>query len=798
MKTQLLCVASAAVFAGSFVLNAHSQEAANGNPRDEEAAASDLTQIVVTAQRMSESVLNIPIAIQAVSGEELTTHGITSLANLGELTPGFVFVLQGFQPAVALRGASGNIQGIAGDPSVAVSLDGVPYASQEYLAAGFMDVGRIEVLRGPQGTVAGRNSTGGAINIISAHPTSTPGAALNLTYGNFNTRAADGYLSGPLVDGELNGRLAFKVNYRDGILDNVNPSNSGHLGSDAEERAARGSLEFAPAGSRFSAYASGEMYKNHTTGPATIFAGGNVPEGVFIDSPAFLLQHNIVPILPATGPVYGFNSLKANQYFREGGPRLDHSIYGGTLRLNYDFDSGWALTSITGYRSYSVYGLANIDASIGSTWAGQVPETAKQYSEELNVTGHITRDLDLLVGGLYLRQNGSTNLVVNYYPYSLIGLSGLRGFQVRDQQDLSSEGVFSQVRWRFLPQWQLTLGGRYSDDRKTFAEAVYIPPGSAAPALTNARLGFPTPAAKTFTKFTPRVALDYKPTEDVTLYASYAEGYKSGGFNVASLLSVHSPGAFAPEKNRTYEVGAKTHWLDGALTANLAVFASRQSDLQVQLTTPVGQTVTNAASAHVNGVELELAARPIQALRLGLNAAFYDGVYDKYCPVNPNRPDLFGTYPPLTAAQCGVATTPVHGSQNNAGEPLQRTPKFSGTGDVEYRWDLAQSGGVLFDAAYNFTSKVYFSPYHENNLSQSYYGLWDLRVTYITESEHWTVSAFVKNLADKRYLTNVVAGPVGLAQLTTPGNPTTLIPGAALDGVVGDPRTYGVTLGYKF
>src|ERR1700722_8597313 len=148
MKSQLLRVASATVLAGSLVSNAHSQEAANGTSRDQEAATTELNQIVVTAQRMSESVLNIPIAIQAVSGDTLTTHGVTSLANLGELTPGFVFVLEGFQPAVALRGASGNVQGIAGDPSVAVSLDGVPYASQEYPAAGCMDVDPIERLRG--------------------------------------------------------------------------------------------------------------------------------------------------------------------------------------------------------------------------------------------------------------------------------------------------------------------------------------------------------------------------------------------------------------------------------------------------------------------------------------------------------------------------------------------------------------------------------------------------------------------------------------------------------------------------
>jgi len=805
MKITLFGAASATVLAMIATSPAGAQTTPAA-PASGQQAPQTIGEIVVTAQRTSEKLINVPLAIQAVSGDALAARGVTSLANLSEVTPSFVFVEQGFQPAVSLRGATGDVQGIAGDPSVAVSLDGVPYASQEYLAAGFFDVSRIEVLRGPQGTVAGRNSTGGAVNIISNRPTDTFSAGLNATYGNFNTRASDGYISGPLIEGVLNARLAFKVNYRDGILNNVDPHNPGHIGSDAAERGGRLSLEYKPQGSRFTAFLTAEEYRNQTTGPATVYEGTSVPQGEVVDARALLLAHTIVPILPTNHPIYGSNSLTVDQFYREGGPSLNHTIDGGSLRMQYNIADGWNVASISGYRAYNVSGKANIDASIGSTWAGQQPEQAKQYSEELNLTGNITKDLDILLGGLYLRQDGQVNLIVHYYPYTLVGLSPspfAAGFRVVDYQNLTSGAGFGQLRWRFLPKFQLTLGGRYSQDTKTFAEQVYGPATATAPFLTNAGLGYPSPTSKSFNAFTPRVALDYKPINNTTLYVSYAKGYKSGGYNVATLLSTLAAHpstipAFEPERNETYEIGAKTRWLDGAITANVAAFASKESNVQVQLTTPVGQVVTNAASAHVNGVELELHVLPTRAWQLGFNATYLDAAWDKYCPLNPNRPDLNATYPALTAGQCGVMAAPPAGSQNDSGEPLERAPKFSGSANVDHTWDLRESGTITAGLVYHFTTRTYFSPYHEANLSQGSYGLLDLRANYESRSGHWSVTAFVRNATDARYLTNVVPGPVGLAQLTTPGVATTLIPGTALDGVIGDPRTFGVTLGYKY
>lgn len=799
MKRRLFGAASAFIVSVCSTSGALAQQASPSASKPKDAPAT-VGEIIVTAQRTSEKTINIPIAIQAVTGDTLAKQGITSLANLGQVTPGLEFVVAGTQPLIGLRGSSGDIQGIAGDPAIQVSLDGVPYASQEYMAAGFLDVSRVEVLRGPQGTVAGRNSTGGAINIISNHPTSDFSGALNATYGNFDARAADGFVSGPLVDGVLNARLAFKVNYRDGILDNQSPANPDHFGGDAAERSGRFSLEYAPPNSRLTAYFSAEAYRNETTGPADVWEGTSIPTGEVINATDFLVNHQIVPILPTNGPVYGENSLKVNEPYLEGGPRINLSTQGFTLRLKYDLANDWVLTSVTGYRAYNLYARIPADAALSSAWAGQEPEFARQVSEELNLTGKITPDLDFLIGGLYLNQTGGVDLRVDYYPTDLLGLSGFSGFHVHDDQDLTSQAGFGQVRWRFLPGFELTVGGRYTLDEKSFAEAVYLPASSNIVALDNEILGYPTPVKKDFNAFTPRVALDYKPVPNVTLYASYAEGYKAGGFNVAALLSDHEPNPFNPEKNKTAEVGVKTRWFGGALTGNVDVFDSRTDNLQVQFTTSVGQVVANAASAHTDGVEMEFTARPVSGLKLGLNATYLSAAFDKYCPQNGNRSDLYASYPTLTDAQCGLpaGTSIAAGSQNDAGEPLSRAPKWSGNASAAYTWDFAQAGDFVIEANLNFTSKIYFTAFHEEDMSQDGYGLLDLRGTYEPANRHWYVAAFIRNLTDKRYLTEEVANPTGVAQLTTTGNPATFVAGSARVGTIGDPRTFGVTVGYRF
>jgi iron complex outermembrane receptor protein len=761
-------------------------------------AADESQEIIVTAQRIAESSQQVPISIQAVGSEALARRDITNFNDLTQAVPGFNFAIQGTQPVIALRGASGEIYGLAGDPSVQVSQDGVPFASQEYVAAGFLDVQRIEVLRGPQGTVAGRNSTAGAMNIISNPPTHLLSAGLNATVGNFDRRSVDGFVSGPLIDGALYARLAFRVDDRGGILNNLNSENPGRFGNDKAERTARLSLEYAPIGSKFTALLSGWLYRNETSGAPYRYQGTAIPYGQVIDAQAFVTSHRIVPILPTNGPVYDPRALDVNILYRLGGPKANITTRGATLRLDYNIGSDWNISSISGYRSYDFSTTQAADAAITSAAWALATEKAHQLSEEVNLTGHITPAFDMLVGGIYLSQRGTIDLDAKFFPTSLIPLiSPFTGFRAVDQQNLDSSAVFGQLRWRPLPGLQLTAGGRYTHDSKTFDESVYVPDTTFA--FDNSTLGFPSPARLSYNTFTPRVAIDYNPVSNVTLYGSYAEGFKAGGFSVAALFSAHSPHPFEPEHVKTFEIGAKTQWFDRALTINIAAFSSDFHNLQVQLPTSFGEQVTNAATARIRGVELEVTARPTKALSLGLNATYLDAKFRQFCPLNETRPDLYATNPTLTVAQCGLASGTVipFGSQNMADKPLPRAPQWSGSATAAYTFDLGKGREFTLDGAYSFTSRIFFTGYDELLRSQKLYGLLDLRATY-RPTERWSISAWAKNVTDVRYVKNVIGSPAGLAQLTVAGNPATLVPGTPLVGVIGDPRTYGLTAGYRF
>lgn len=731
-----------------------------------QATSGDSDEIVVTAQRREEHLMEIPLAVQAIGGEALQDAGVVTLQGLQQVTPTFTVALIAGDPVIAMRGIGGEVNQIGGEPSIAVSVDGVPFARQQYFLNAFFDVDRVEVLRGPQGTINGRNSTGGAVNIVSRGPTDDFEAGIDVTAGNYNAISTDSYISGPLIGDQLLGRLAIRTNKRDGFMENTDPNGTPDSG-DVDEVMARGSLLLRPA-DYVSFQLTLDSYSNDINGAPLANMGLQMPQSVWTV---------FAPLGFPSGPTGDLDDLKYetdtnDNYFRQ-------DVFGGAFRSTWDFGPNTTLTTITGYREFDIDWKYEPDVTSFSIVDIKEPFDQHQISQEVTLTSAIGENFDWLIGGLYLKDNASIVTDVLYTGGLQVG-TGFEAVIFQDDQELESESAYAQARWRFVPGWQLTLGGRYTRDEKHWTEVASIP---------NASLAFAFSGEDSWNAFTPRAALDYRPNDDMTLYVSASRGFKAGGFGSGGGLATGGANTFEPEYVWNYEAGMKSRWLDNRLQANVTVFHADYTDLQVPFYIPPATRIVNAASATIEGVELEFVVRPTDALQIGLNATYLDASYDEFCATNPGRPDL--AFPGVPAG-C-PATTPA-GAHNLEGNQMPRAPDWSLTANAAYAIHLSDGASVTLRADYQWQSQVYFTPFEEENLSQDDYGLLNLRATYETSDRRWQVSAFGRNVTDERYFNNLTSLGINLG--VTDG--TNIYPGATVLGTVGEPQMYGVSVGYHY
>ena len=762
-KSNRLVVLGLATLAGGIGL----QQPAFAAPVAESTGSdsAELEEITVTAQRREERTTDIPMAIAAVSGASLANSGVTTIASLQQVAPSFQIASAGGDPIIAMRGIGTVVNQIAGEASVSVSEDGVPFARQQYLLGAFLDVDRVEVLRGPQGTISGRNATGGAINIISRRPTDKFEGTIDVTGGNYHARDVTGFFSGPLLGDKLMARIAFDHDDRDGWLkDTV----TGRRYADEHKTMARASFLTKPTDA-FEGLLTLEYYSNRSVGFPFVSLG---PQS---------------PVNPTTGPVFGtvfptvpgpyvesdqhtFQMAEAtDQYFRQ-------KMRAATLQMKWDIAPLTSLKSVSGYRKFDIgwqYESARIPESENTIIE---PFHQHQLSQEFTLTSAVGDNFDWLIGGIYLFDHAEVTTGVIYIGGPLAGQVNL---SFHDTQILKSGAGYTQIRWRFAPKWQLTVGDRYTKDKKDWMEQLSFP----ALAPPTVRI----PASRSWSASTPRVAVDFKPQDNVTVYASFSRGFKAGGFSDGAALGPLGVNPFEPETVKNYEVGAKTRWLENRLAANMAAFWADYKDLQQVVFVAPSPRTENATSARVKGVELELNSRPTDRIELGLSTTWLDPRYGTYFSLNPGRPDIVDI--------------------NQSGKQLTTAPKFSAAANASYEFYLG-TGRLTLRADYSWQSKVFFTQFNENILSQNSYGLLNLRATLTSADEHWRVSAWATNVADKSYLSGgssngnqflyLVAPNIATAGFPLLPNGLGLMLGANAAGVLGNPRMYGITLGYSF
>jgi len=682
-----------------------------------------LDEVIVTAQKRAENLQDVPISIAAVSSETMAKAGVQTLDSVQRLTPGLNMstVGSGMVSYTYIRGAGTNVIDSGADPSVAFYVDEVYLAGTAGLQFDLLDVERIEVLKGPQGTLFGRNAAAGAISIISKRPEGAFNAYVQADAGDYGFYAVRGGVTGPLTaDGAWRYRLA--AAHRENGAFTVNPA--GRDPGSIDNYTLKGSLEYQ--GDKLLFRLSGDYFTSDNGMTNHFLATTNV---------AGVLNPAIVPTLPTD------QSFFRRYYNIDGFEKQD--TFALTARLEYQLPFA-TFTSITGYRDNQFKRLQDQDGSIADGYAFGTDVQDISISQELRLSN--SSDRFHWITGLYF-YHGMTDrrdTIATGRDFVAPALRNSLGTYGQNL-DVQSYAVFGQVTYDLTDKLSATLGGRYTKDKKVSDQATdpFGPVGAYFVRLS-----------PEWDSFDPSATLDFKAAEGVMLYGSVRRGFKSGGFqSLPGSLALAST-VYDPERVWAYELGAKTQWFDRRLTANIAGFWADIGNQQILRIASAGVTIIdNAGKTRSKGVDISLSARPTSRLRLDVSATLQRARFREYVS---NGISFAGNHqlrsPDVQVSVAGEYAVPLS------------------VGDLTFRGDYAYQSKVYFDAANTSTPNGF----------QPGYGVVNGRITFAPAGANWDVGVWGKNLADKRYFRNVVInGPTGI-------------------GTPGDPRTWGVTLNWRY
>jgi len=707
-----------------------------------------LDEIVVTAQKREESLQDVPIAVTAYSGEAIRDLAIADIEGLAVQTPSFAFSKAGGEAQIYVRGVGTNIFGVGADPSVAVNLDGVYLGRTNMGLTQFLDIERVEILRGPQGTLYGRNATGGAINLVSRMPTEDFEGYVTAGFGEFDRVELQGAVGGPLSE-RWGFRLAARYSKDDGYTEDLDPRGSNKL-DDNDIKAYRGILQFTPSDSlQATLIAEYTEFYNHNTsiiprddlGLAETL--GAVPTG------SIRKERNDLPTF------------------------FDWDSSGVTLNIEWDISDALRLTSITGWKDYTSDFLFNTDGTEIDVTRSNFKYDSEQFSQELRLDAALGDRIDLVAGAYYFTEDkqGGLGLV-------RASLDPQRSFIIPSENDTDAWAVFAELNFAVTDRLNLIAGVRYSDEQKDDFSAFGLvfdvlgleSPGPITP------IGTPRETSESWTAWTPKFGVEYRASEDVLYYATATRGFKSGGFN--SLQPSNPP--YDPEYIWAYEAGVKSQLADNRIRLNASVFLYDYTDLQVSTFLNNLTFITNAAEATIQGVEVELLAQATDRLELGLAVSYLDAEYDEFLTA-------FGSLP-CSPAPC---TRPLR-EYDASGNKMVNAPEWKLNATAQYTWPLGDAGALLLFGQLSYQDDLYFTQINEPEVGQEAITLVDARVAWQSASAAWEIAAHAKNLTDEEYFHNGV-------RFTSTSDPAKDV--FQIGNALGYPapgRTWGVQATYRF
>ena len=700
-----------------------------------------LEEVIVTAQKREQSLQEVGIAVTAFTGDQLKELGVVNSTDVAAMTPGLNYTIpnaESSQINFFLRGVGLNDFADANENPVAVYVDEIYRPAMGGLSFQLFDVDRVEVLRGPQGSLFGRNTTGGLVHYITRRPTQELDGYLDVAGGSFNEVKLEGAIGGGLGDSAA-GRLSVARHKHDGYTEN----RAGPDYNETDAIAVRGQLAFTPADG-FDAlinayYSDNDAAVGAWQHQATKFDanGDSVPLGpgeqtITVDCNADGMS-GAADMRPVPGAdCFGYrdpdDDPHAGDYDREG--RVAVETAGAALTLNWSLNDNVTLTSITG--------LQNVDRlQSEDTEAGPFPlvmptfrAETETFTQEVRVAGESERFRWL--AGLYYFDNK----VDGHYSLDLLNLDFLN-FEAYFTQNTQSIALFGQVEFELNADWTLILGMRGGWEEK---EMDYLNEDTSG-FLTNV-IGLPSSVAFDFDadsvgdlakrdtgSFSGKLEIDWRPREGLLTYGSISRGVKSPGFNVgfldSNLIFASNTAETIPYDEETltsYEAGFKSSFAGGRARLNGSAFYYDYSDFQTFRFELLNQVIFNA-DAEMLGAELELQASPAQGWDFILGLAVLD-------------PEAKGIPSPLGGA---------------FDRTLVAAPKLSATALVRYEWP-ALGGKLAVQAWGSYQSSVYYDIQNVSVSKQDGYGLGNLRLSYSDAAERWEVAAFVHNITDKEYL----------------------------------------------
>jgi iron complex outermembrane receptor protein len=706
-----------------------------------------LEKIIITAQRRSQNLQEVAVAVTALSSENIEKSGIHDMTDVATKVPGLTF--SSFSPGqniLALRGASSNDDGAGTDSSVAVFIDDVYLGRVSNVNPELFDLERIEVLRGPQGTLFGKNTIGGAINIVSKTPNADEfEGKIKASLGNFGLQEIGGLITGPLSENWA-GKVSFNTRKRDGWVDNV-VLNKKQKNDNAQ--VARGQLQYHD--NDFTALLSADYNQLDVEDSARIPVDTGEPGDPAIwaanvpGSYAELCAGKGPEC--AAGPVDGF---------------VKKDAWGVSAKLVWDFDSG-EFTSITAYREsendWNMDSTGTPASSLPSSVFGQVNDdifdVSEQFTQEFRWVSSINEDMHYVSGLWFSKEKTDrTECFDNDATASDCTVDADGGLTdwYRQVNETTSYAAFGQLDWDLDDAWTFTLGGRYSYDEKEIDnEAI-------AGDFVVINQTFTNSVKDDWSAFTLKASLAYQISTGTNVFFTYAEGFKSGGF-AAAPQDIEFTNPLEQEESTNFELGLKSDLTD-SFRLNAALFYTEYEGLQIQTFGPLttgaafGTFQTfNAGDANIAGIELEATWLITENLTLSGFYAYQNSEFD-----NTNIPG--SAFP------------------NQDGQDLMRTPEVKYNIDLDYFIAMNSGAEVNVNVNYRFTDdqRAELEPW----AVQPKFNLLDARVTWTNSDDTFDVSLWGKNLTDEKYITHLY----GLA--------------SSIVAVYGDPRTFGVTASYRF
>jgi len=733
-----------------------------------------LQSVQVTAERREASQQDVPITVATVDERMLSEGDYRTSEDLAQQVPGLQIKssFSASNPTIFIRGVGINDFNPANSGAIGVMVDDMFYNSTTGQLFQLFDLDRVEVLKGPQGTLYGRNTTGGVLSVHTREPGFETGGYVSATYGRFNQLDLEGAVTLPVSD-----KLAFRVsgvsNTRDGTREIAFPDGTSAEKNDVDFQAGRlqmlyeptdalsilGKIEYGKSSATSRSYESQGLI-NFGTG------GFGVPDfnaacggrGAAICADAFGYTDD-------KDPYSGAENLKDTP----------EEVEAFTANLQVEWDLGdFELTSVTGYLDTDREAILEVDASPNRLIEEYIRDGSEQFSQEVRLASDWQGPLSLIAGAFYLQDEltgqDSFELLADLNPTPGTPFFDAANFILRTDrfytQKTDTFAVFAQSDYALTDRLTGTLGARFTWEERELDHVAYAGPVDAVPldgkmpvfATLLDTSNFETDKLS-FEEPTFRAALSYDVSDDMMVFGSVSRGFKSGGFNTGATSDPIEASIVEPEKLMAYEVGVKSEWFGRTFRANASAFYYDYKDLQVFGLAPGAvptQTLFNAEEAEIRGLEFDLAALPVSGLELSFAGTYLDAEYTNF-------------------------VTPI--GQDFSGNTMVAAPEWSLV--ARGRYDTGPIWGELglvasADAAY--TGDQYFDTQNTDRLAQEGYWLANARLALRPQDGRWEVAAFVKNLTDEEYIVDAFdVADFGFDEL-----------------VYGDPRTYGISLTYKF